>query len=190
MSSIPYNARYLKLGGKVWQRDGSVQNEVRIDSFVASRSICVDTGKVFSKCFRADSLVYKLRRNTSLDHEGEVLCGTDLIGRGVINFPDSAKANIQFVEENTPIGNNILNASNFISHKMFNLLSIVKTRKTEQIPSLIWIQRWVNALSNQINDISQATCFHMRDVGNYLYWRLFAFWGYVHGFTAGELANV
>ena len=190
MNSIPYNARYLKLSGKVRQWNRRVQNEVRINSFVTSRSICVDTGQAFCKCFRANSLINKIRRNTILDYKRKEFCGADFIGRGIIDFPNPTKANIQFIEEDTTIWNYIFNASNFIPQKIFDLSPIIKARKTKKFPFLVWIQRWVNALGNQIDDIAQKTCFHMRDGRDYLLRRLLIFIGSFQGITAGKLGYV
>ena len=119
-------ARYAKLIGSVGKRNQRIKNEIRVDPFVTSRCVSIDSRQMICESIGPKRLIDKFPRETVFYDKGQKLCRADCICLRIVNLPNAFESNIQFVEKNAMIGNYEFDTANVTASDGLNSLSFVE----------------------------------------------------------------
>jgi len=153
-------ARYAKLIGSVGKRNQRIKNEIRVDPFVTSRCVSIDSRQMICESIGPKRLIDKFPRETVFYDKGQKLCRADCICLRIVNLPNAFESNIQFVEKNAMIGNYEFDTANVTASDGLNSLSFVESRQTVKMPCLIRKNCGIHAFRFQVNNIPKTNCIH------------------------------
>ena len=145
------NARYAKLRRQVGKVNFRIKNKLRVNSFVASRCVCVDTSKTISKRVGYECVVNVSITNPSPYLHWQELCGANFVWPCAANHPNATKANIEFVKKDAFFWDHIFVATNLTALQMFRLYPRIESREAINIPNSIRICCWIYSFGVQLN---------------------------------------